>query len=431
MDFSNEYRQKKITVQEALAKIRDNDIIAIGHAGCEPTEQLMHLHEIDDRVKNVRVETALEFSSFPFQEPERKVQNIKALSFFFGGPSRKLQPLGRSSLLPSHLHNFSKCAIAHHKPNIFMATVSPMDRFGYFHLSMALVHERPLLDAADLVILEVNPQMPRVLGDTQVHISEVDFLIETDHPLVTMQPVPPGEKELAVGKIIAELVNDGDTIQLGIGGIPNAVAAGLRGKRELGIHTEMFTESMMELMEAGVITNRKKTLHRGKAVAAFAFGSQKLYDFLAENPAIAMMDGAYVNDPYVIAQNDNMVSINTTLQVDLTGQCCSESIGSRQYSGIGGQADTAIGAQMSRNGRSIIALLSTTRDESISKISPILTPGAAVTLSRNDVDFVVTEYGVAALRGRSVGERAEALIAIAHPKFREELRAAAIEQKIW
>jgi acyl-CoA hydrolase len=262
----------------------------------------------------------------------------------------------------------------------------------------------------------------------------VDYLVESNYPPHALPIAPSSEKDKIIGKYIAEHVQDGACLQLGIGGIPNAVAAALMDKKDLGIHTEMFSDGMMNLFKAGVITGKKKTLHKGRMIATFAMGSAELYEFLDNNPGIEFLDGDYVNDPKVIALNDNQVSINTSLEVDLTGQCASESLGSVQFSGTGGQADTAIGAQDAKGGKSFIALYSTTmarnketgEKEEVSKIVSQLKPGAAVSLSRSDVDYVVTEYGVAALRGTSIKERVDKLIAIAHPKFRQQLRNEAL-----
>ena len=262
-----------------------------------------------------------------------------------------------------------------------------------------------------------------------IHESQIDYFIEADYPCPPIPDVPFTEKDAAIGKIISGLVPDGACIQLGIGGIPNAVAEGLKEKNDLGVHTELITSGMMELVKMGVITNKRKQLNRGQMVATMALGSPELYAFIDHNPGVALYDGAWVNDPYVIAQNDNQISINTSLEVDLTGQCASESIGSRQFSGTGGQSDTAVGAQMSKGGRSIIALYSTAmvKDKAtgerheVSKITAQLQRGAAVSLSRNDADLIVTEYGVADLRGANINERVRSLIEIAHPKFREQL----------
>ena len=295
------------------------------------------------------------------------------------------------------------------------------------------------MEHADIVIIEVNPNMPRTFGDSVVHIRDIDYVIEVDYKVPALAEVPITEKDRIIGKYIADLIEDGSTIQLGIGGIPNAVAAELMNKKDLGVHTEMLTDGMADLYKAGVITGKYKTLMPGKMVATFVLGTQKLYDFVDDNPAVQIMRGSWVNDPYVIGQNYKMVSINTTMEIDLTGQCCSESIGHVQFSGTGGQADTAIGAQMSEGGKSIIALHSTAnvrvpgQEErvTVSKIVARLAHGAAVTLSRNDVDYVVTEYGVASLRGTSLRERVKALINIAHPDFREQLEREARELMIW
>ena len=286
-----------------------------------------------------------------------------------------------------------------------------------------------MMEAADITILEINPNYPFVFGDHVVHVSDVDYLIEASYPIPTIPDVPVNDKDRAIGKLIAEYVPDGACIQLGIGGIPNAVAEFLKDKNDLGIHTELITSGMADLVKTGVVTNKRKNINKGQMVATMILGNHALYEFCDRNPGVALYDGAWVNDPYVIAQNDNQISINTSLEVDLTGQCASESIGSRQFSGTGGQADTAIGAQMSKGGRSIIALYSTAmvKDKAtgerheVSKIVSQLQSGAAVSLSRNDVDLVITEYGVADLRGANINERVRSLIEIAHPKFRDEL----------
>jgi acyl-CoA hydrolase len=261
----------------------------------------------------------------------------------------------------------------------------------------------------------------------------VDHIILTDYHLPELPDAEPNERDRKIGQHIANLIHDGDCIQVGIGGIPNAVCASIAGKKDLGVHTEMMTTGVMRLMKQGVVTGRRKTLEPGKVVFAFAYGTREMYDFMDENDALLMRSGAWVNDPWVVGQNDNMVSINTTVEVDLTGQCCSESIGARQISGTGGQSDTAIGAQRAKNGRSIIALYSTTtlkdratgQTEEISKIVPTLKEGAIVSLSRNDTDWVVTENGAVCLRGLDVRSRTKALISIAHPKFQESLEQAA------
>jgi acyl-CoA hydrolase len=281
--------------------------------------------------------------------------------------------------------------------------------------------------------------VPRCLGDNYLTFDEVDYVVECDYRLPVLPDAPPNEKDREIGRHIAALINDGDCVQVGIGGIPNAVCEFLADKKDLGIHTEMMTTGIMGLMKKGAVNGSRKQMNVGKVVCGFAFGSQEMYEFMHDNPDILTLPGSFVNDPAVIARNDNQVSINTSVEVDLTGQCCSESVGAAQISGTGGQSDTAVGAQNSKNGRSIIALYSTAAVKSpqtgetseVSKIVPTLRPGAAVSLSRNDVDWVVTEVGAVNLRGTSIRERAELLISIANPRFREELREAARQLCYW
>jgi acyl-CoA hydrolase len=292
-------------------------------------------------------------------------------------------------------------------------------------LSLGLVVEKQMIEAADLVILEINRNLPWTLGDTQIHISEVDAIVENHVPLFELPSAPATEAEKTIGGYIAGLIEDGATIQLGIGGIPNAITACLLERHDLGVHTEMFTDGMIDLYNAGVVTNRKKTLWKGKMVGAFALGTQKLYEFVDNNIGVEFQQGNITNNPYIIAQNYKMVSVNTALQVDLYGQVCSQSIGPRHFSGTGGQLDTHRGAQMSQDGRGIIALRSTAKDGAVSTILPVLPEGAEVTVPSHDLDTVVTEFGVAELRGKTLRGRMEALVAIAHPDFRPWLREEA------
>lgn len=435
MTIIADYRSKVITVAAALALVKSHDIIVAGMAAAEPRAFLAELHTIADRVQDVTVTTCLPMLDAEyFMNPQYK-SAFRMDSWFYTGPMRKAHKHGHISFIPNHLHLASRKRLAHSHPDIYIGNATPPDRHGYCSLSLSNVYEKRIAAAADLVILEINPKLPRTRGDLEIHVNDVDWLIETDYDIPELPDATPNQKDRAIGRVIAAMIDDGDCIQLGIGGIPNAVAAALVDKTDLGIHTEMFTTGMMRLMQAGVITNKRKSLHPGKAVCCFALGTRELYDFIDSHPAIMVLDGGWVNDPAVIGQNDNQVSINTTIEIDLTGQCCSESLGPVQFSGTGGQSDTAVGAQRARNGRSFIALYSTAlvtnpatgQKEEISKIVPMLKPGAAVSLSRNDVDYVVTEYGVAALRGTSVQERAELLIGLAHPRFREELRQQAEE----
>ncbi|MDK2866029.1 MAG: hypothetical protein PWP51_303 [Clostridiales bacterium] len=432
-------KSKFITVEEALDMIKSGDHVVSGLAGAEPKLLMESLHSIHASVKDVRVMTCLPMGVYPYYDDPQYRESFLMEGWFYSGPMRKRHRDKTVTFIPNHLHFAAKKRIDYHKPNVYVGNCSPIDKHGYISLGLSAVYEREMIEMADIVILEINPNVPRTFGDTLLHVSEVDYFIETDYAMPELPAAAPNEKDKKIGEYIAEYIEDGSTLQLGIGGIPNAVAQALMSKKDLGIHTEMFTDGMVDLYNAGAVTNAQKTLLPGKMVAAFALGSKKLYDFIDDNPAVAIMRGAYVNDPYVIGQNKNMISINTSVEVDLTGQCCSESIGTKQISGTGGQADTAIGAQNAEGGMSFIALYATAKvkdpktGEVIekSKIVPTLAPGAIVSLSRNDVDFVVTEYGVAALRGTSVRERVKRLIAIAHPDFRDELTRDAEALMLW
>lgn len=425
------YQRKLGTIEDALAKVQSGNEIVVAMAAAEPQGILSQLHTIAHRVRDVGVVTCLNVQDYQFFcNPEYHDSFINE-GWFYTPAIRKAHSHKMATFIPNHLHLAASKRLAYRRPDIFIGTCTPPDKHGFVSLGLSLTYEWEMLENAGLVIMEVNGNLPRTLGDTALHVSAVDMFVENTIPLVTLPVAEPSAKDLAIGRYIADLVEDGSTIQLGIGGIPNAVAQGLQDKHDLGIHTEMLTDSMVDLYEAGVITNRHKTLHPGKMVTTFAMGSQRLYDFIDDNAAVQFMRGSYTNDPAVVGRNHKMVSINTTLEVDLGGQCCSESLGHRQFSGTGGQADTAIGAQLSPGGKSIIALYSTAKKDTISKIVPMLTPGAVVSLQRNDVDYIVTEYGVAALRGTGVRERVRRLISIAHPKFRDWLAAEAEKDEIW
>lgn len=421
------YKSKLTSIEEALKQIRSGDEIVAGFCGLEPLAILSKLHTIKDKVENITVWYTLGLTNHKFySDPEMK-DTFTTKVWFYSDPIRKAHELGTVSYQPVHLHNGMTRKLDVTVPRVFIGTVSSMDKHGYFRVPLSVLYEKEFIEKADLVIMEVNPNLPQVHGDTHIHISEIDYLVEVDRPVPQLPRAPLSETDKTIGEYVATLVNDGDTIQLGIGKIPDAVAQAFKNKKDLGVHTEMITSSMAELAKAGVITGKRKNLNKGKMVGTFAFGNQELYDFMDNNPSVALMRGPYVNDPFIISQNDNMVSINTALQVDLSGQICSESIGSVQYSGTGGQSDTAIGAIHSKNGRSIIALYSTAKNGEISTIQPFLTPGATVTLHRNNIDYIVTEFGIAQMKGKTIRERANNLIAIAHPNFREDLRIQALK----
>ena len=435
--MSVDYRGKLVSIEQALARIKSDDCIVCALGAAEPNGLLEQLHTIADRVSNVAVSTCLPMRPFKwFMDPAMR-GHFEHHAWFYSANIRKAAAEAHTSTyVPNHLHSAAMDRILFRKPTVFIGSCTPPDRHGYVALAFSVVYERELMDAADLVILEINDQVPYVWGDTVIHVDQVDCLIEHSMTPFELPSPETEERDRLIGGHIAEHIEDGSTIQLGIGGIPNAVASELMRKRDMAIHTEMLTDGMVDLFEAGVISraprSMDKGLLRGKMVAAFALGTRKLYDFLDRNAGLALMRGSWVNDPWVIAHNRKQVSINTTLEVDLTGQVCSESIGHRQYSGTGGQSDTAIGAQMSEGGKSFIALYSTadvkqadgTR-KTVSKISAMPTPGAAVTLHRSNVDFIVTEYGAVRLRGAPVNERARRLISIAHPDFRAGLQEEA------
>jgi acyl-CoA hydrolase len=356
--------------------------------------------------------------------------------WFYTPVLRKAHKHGNIAYIPNNLHSAGKKRLDYKKVDIFITAATPPDKHGFVSLSLSNIYEKEILEQADIVVLEVNDKFPVTYGDMEVNVQDVDYLVKTDYEPPMIPNLEPNEKDIKIGNFIADYINDGDCIQLGIGGVPNAVSKQLFNKKDLGIHTEMFTSGMVDLMKAGVINGKKKTLHKGKVVCCFALGTKEMYEYIDHNPAVMILKGEYVNNPSIIKLNDNQISINSTIEVDLTGQCCSESLGTRLFSGTGGQADTAIGAVDSKNGKSFISLYSTAMvrnketgiKEEVSKIVTTLKAGAGVSLSRNDVDYVVTEYGAVCLRGTNIRERVKLLISIAHPKFREQLMKEALKE---
>lgn len=425
--FQTLYQEKHCSLQEAYLHISNDDYVVTGVAGCEPMGFLQELHTIVPRVKHMTLSHWLEIGRYPFLTDDKYRDSFTVEGCFLMGPGREAMKNHRKTYVPGDLHNVAAREIQCHDIDVFVCAVSPMDDMGYFRTSLCSIAEDQYAEVAKKIILEVVPDMPVLFGDNEIHISDVTAVYTSERTIPTIEKATIGETERMIGAHVAPLVPDGSTIQLGIGAIPDAIAQSFLTKSDLGIHTEMITNAVADLIEAGVVTGKCKTLHRGKIIGTFALGSQRLYDLLANNPAVAIMPGAYVNDPKVIAQNDNMVSINTAVTVDFTGQVCSESIGPVQHSGTGGQSDTATGAIHAKNGKSIIALRSTAKNGTISTINPFLPLGSVVTLSRNTVDYIVTEYGVAAMKNRTTKQRAKNLIAIAHPDFRAELTKRAEE----
>ncbi len=423
------YARRLTDVDSAVGRIQSGNDVIVAQCASEPQGCMSRFHMAADRVEDVRVFSVLTLKAYDFyRKPEMKGK-FELASWFHAPGSREALKAGTGTVtyVPNMLHRAATDRIQARRPDIFFGTCTPPDSHGFVSLSLGITYEKDIIEAARTVVLEVNPRLPRTFGDTHVHVSAVDAFVLNDQEVPTLPSPSPSPTDLAIGGHIAELVDDGATIQLGIGGIPNAAALALRGKHDLGVHTEMMVDSVMELYEMGVVTNARKALMKGKMVCTFAMGSRKLYDWLDDNVEVQFERGRWVNDPAVVRQNARMVSVNTCLMVDLTGQVAAESIGTSQYSGTGGQADTAVGAVEGFDGlgKSIIACYSTARGGTVSTIVPTLPEGTAVTLHRSNVDHVVTEHGIARLRGRTVRERARELIAVAHPDFREELTAKA------
>lgn len=422
-DYQKMY-QEKLTTPEQLAKQVQSGWLLGMDTATSQTPAIMtaiaeHIRNSD--ITGVKVQALLDAYPFEFYTDPTLAGKMTGYSWFSSSAARKAVNAGYADIIPAYYRDFPTRIRTEYDYDAVCVEVSPMDRHGYFSLALNGSYIDAMLDKTKRIFLEVNDRQPRGLCGSLIHISQVDAIVEYNHDLPVLPPVQLDEVSKTIGGLIAERIPDGACLQLGIGAIPDATGMALKSKHDLGIHTEMFTDSMVELIECGAVNNSKKQIHRGKTVTTFAYGSQRIYDYIDDNPAVEILPVDYVNDPDVICQNDNMISINAAVEVDLFGQVCAESVGTKHMSGSGGQIDYVRGACQSRGGKSFIAFTSTAKGGTISKIKPILTPGAVVTTSKNDVDYIVTEYGVAHLRGRSLGERARQLIAIAHPDFRDEL----------
>lgn len=429
------YNQKIVSADEAVKVIKSGDKI-LAHSNCAlPLVLINALMKRKDELYNVEILHALTVGDLPYTKPEME-GHFRHNAFFVGTNAREAVREGRADYMPIFLSEtpllFSKGVI---NLNAAFIHVSPPDEHGFCSLGVEVGLIKTGAEKAKLVIAQVNKNMPRTLGDSFIHISKIDYIVEVDEEI---SELPQGEKETSpeineinkkIAYNIADLIEDGSTLQMGIGAIPDFVLKYLSDRRALGIHSEMFSDGAVELVENGIITNEMKTLHPGKIVAGFVLGTKKLYDFIDNNPMIEFHRQEYVNDPFVIAKNYKMVAINSAIEVDITGQVCSDSMGPKIYSGFGGQLDFIRGASRSEGGKPIIALPSTTRDFKISRIVPFLKQGAGVITTRGDVHYVVTEYGYVQLFGKSIRERAKALINIAHPKFRDDLYKYAKENK--
>ena len=371
-------------------------------------------------LRDIKVQTLLDVYPFEFYADESLAGIMTGYSWFSSAGARKAVNGGWADFIPAYYRDIPGHIRREYEYDAFCVAVSPMDRHGYFSLGNNASYAQAMIDKSKRIFLEVNDKQPRAVCGAQIHISRVDAIVENNFPLPVLPPAKLDEVSITIGNLIAEQIPDGACIQLGIGAIPDATGL-LKSKHDLGIHTEMFTDSMVELIDCGAVNNSKKQIHRGKTITTFAYGSQRIYDYIDDNPAIELLPVDYVNDPNVICKNDNMISINAALEVDFWGQVCAESVGTRHMSGSGGQIDFVRGACQSRGGMSFIAFPSTAKGGTISKIKSELTPGAVCTTSKNDVDYIVTEYGIAHLRGKSLAERTRQLIGIAHPDFRDQL----------
>ena len=426
MDYQNQYHEKLCEVDDVLTSIRSGEQICTAGVLCEPLTFLERFHEIVPRLEDVLLLKGRNID-VPFLQMPDLHEHVTVIGHLFDAALRRAMSGGAITHIPSNLHDFMPNRVAFRSIDTFIAMATPMDEFGNFYICGCGMWEYTAATTAKRIILEINPELPRFHGSACINISTVDMLYEAPRPITEYPRSVPTNTDRIIGELVASLVNDGDCIQLGIGGMPEAVGLSFMNKHDLGLHTELFTPVMGELMEAGVITSACKNVDRCEHVGTFVMGDRKLYHTLSADPRVRFADVTYTNNPAVIASIDNMVSVNAAMEIDLTGQICSESIGPVQFSGTGGAFDFAYGTLNSKGGRYILAMTSTTKNYSISKIKTTLTPGAVVSVPRNLADIVVTEYGIAYLRGRTVRERTNALISIAHPDFRDQLRHDAKE----
>ncbi len=418
--FEAMYEARKGTVQDCLDVIRSGDVVVCGTACNAPLTILENMHTIADRVTDVKCIKGHE-STVPFVTMPGMDGHINAGSFFFGPDLAKGMRTGNVTFIPADMCDYASFTQGYRPCDTFIAAATPMDENGNLQVGMCMILEDAARACADRIVLEVNPRLPRIRGGIEINIADVTRLVEADRPFHTIPDTDPTPEEVAVAKNVRSLMRDGDCIQIGIGSLPNAIANEMRDLHDLGLHTEMATNTIGRLINEGVITGRRKNYKRGQHLFIFAAGMPELYETLHENKSCRIVPACFCADPAIIRKNDNMAAINTCVEMDLTGSICSESIGPRIISGSGGAFDFVYGALHARGGRSIMAFTSKTK-KGVSKIVPMLAQGAGVTIPRNYADYIVTEYGVAALRARSVKERALALISIAHPDVRDELR---------
>ncbi|NDJ55211.1 MAG: acetyl-CoA hydrolase/transferase family protein [Chloroflexi bacterium] len=420
------YQERRCTAEEALQSIHSNQRVFMTGNCSVPQVVIQALVERSRQLENIEVAQVLTVGAEAFNDPALE-GHLRVNTMFISHDVRSAVQDGRADFTPIFLSEIPGLYRTELPLDAALIQVSPPDEHGFCSFGVEVGVTKTAAEVAEVVIAEVNPRMPRTLGDSFIHVSKITHVVEVDYELPEFHMAKPSDTQQKIGKLIADLIEDGSTLQTGIGGIPDAVLQYLTDKRDLGIHTELFSDGVIDLVEQGIINNEAKTLHTGKIIAGFVLGTRRLYDFIDNNPVVELHPTEYINDPFRIAQNDKMIAINSAIQVDLTGQVCADSFGHKFYSGVGGQVDFVRGAARSKGGKPIIALPATAKNDSISRIVDTLTPGAGVITTRNDVHYVVTEFGVAHLYGKTIRERVTALINIAHPNFQESLTQKAHE----
>lgn len=427
--WMSEYKRKLSSLEEAVSVVKSGDCVYTSGNAATPYALLRALAQREE-LNNVTLTHVLMIGEDPLEEVV-KAGKARHNSLFVGSADRAAVNSGKADYVPIFLNEIPSLFYDNLiKLDVAFIHVSPPDEHGFVSLGVEVLASKAAVDCAKIVVAQVNDQMPRTLGDTFIHISKIDKIVEVSEPLPELQKQPPTENEIKIANYIANIIEDGSTLQLGIGGIPDAVLSLLKGKKDLGIHTEMISDGLMEALEQGLITGYKKTLHPGKAVCTFILGTKKLYDYVDNNPFFEAHPVNYTNDPFIVSQNDKMIAINSAIEIDLTGQVCSDSIGTYIYSGFGGQVDFIRGAARSKGGKPIIAIQSTAKNSELSRIVPTLKVGAGVVTTRADVHYVVTEFGIAYIHGKNLKQRAEELIKISHPKFQQELIEAAKKRNL-
>ena len=424
MSWKGTYKSRITTAEKAIKAIKDNDYVVFSETAGIPQLIAKTLADHREDYHNVHIYHMLTLGDAPYLKPEC-YGHFHHITNFVGGNSRQALLDQKADFIPCYFKDVPAMLGEAFPVDVAVVSVSNPDTEGYCSFGVSCDYAKAATQKAKTVIAEINEMTPHTFGvQNKIHVSEIDYIVPCAYNLPEIPNPTIGEVEKNIGKHCASLIKDGATLQLGIGAIPDAVLLFLGDKRDLGIHTEMFSDGVVDLVEEGVINNAKKTLHRGKLVSTFIMGTRKVYNFIDNNPNVCLYPVDYVNDPWVIGQNDNMVSINSCIEVDLMGQVASETLGLKQFSGTGGQVDFVRGAALSKGGISIMAMPSTAAKGKASRIVPLLTEGAAVTTPRNDVDYIVTEYGIAKMKGKTLRERAQNLIAIAHPDFRAGLEEA-------